>query len=59
MRNDEGRQVVFNSSFTLPHSSFLRRWAVAIKKRTRPPTYGLMAEFDTPTEVVAAARRVH
>ena len=32
---------------------------MAIKKKTRPPTYGLMAEFDTPTEVVAAARRVH
>jgi len=32
---------------------------VAVKKKVRPPTYGLMAEFDTPTEVVAAARRVH
>jgi Protein of unknown function (DUF3341) len=32
---------------------------VAIKKKIRPPTYGVMAEFDTPTEVVAAARRVH
>lgn len=32
---------------------------MAIRKKLRPPTYGLMAEFDTPTEVVAAARRVH
>ena len=32
---------------------------MAVKRKVRPPTYGLMAEFDTPTEVVAAARRVH
>lgn len=25
----------------------------------RPPIYGLVAEFDTPTEIVAAARRAH
>ena len=25
----------------------------------RPPIYGLMAEFDTPTEILAAARRAH
>ena len=30
-----------------------------MKKRVRTPTYGLMAEFETPTGVVAAARRVH
>ena len=30
-----------------------------MKKRVRTPTYGLMAEFETPTDVVAAARRVH
>jgi len=30
-----------------------------MKKSTRPPTYGLMAEFDNPTDVVAAAERVY
>ena len=25
----------------------------------RPPIYGLIAEFDTPTEIVVAARRAH
>ena len=28
------------------------------KKTTRPPVYGLMAEFDDPTAIVAAANRV-
>ncbi len=32
---------------------------MALKKKVRPPTYGLMAEFDNPTDAVAAARRVH
>lgn len=32
---------------------------MAVKKRLRPPTYGLMAEFDNPTAAVAAARRVY
>ena len=30
-----------------------------MKRKVRTPTYGLMAEFETPTDVVAAARRVH
>ncbi len=30
-----------------------------MRQKTRTPTYGLMAEFETPTDVVAAARRVH
>jgi hypothetical protein len=30
-----------------------------MRQRVRTPTYGLMAEFETPTDVVAAARRVH
>lgn len=30
-----------------------------IKKTKRPPTYGLMAEFDNPTEVVQAAERAY
>ena len=30
-----------------------------MRKRTRPPIYGLMAEFDNPSDAVAAARRVH
>ena len=30
-----------------------------MRKSTRPPTYGLMAEFDDPNGVVAAARRVY
>ena len=30
-----------------------------MRKSTRPPTYGLMAEFDNPSDAVAAARRVH
>jgi hypothetical protein len=32
---------------------------VALKRRVRPATYGLMAEFDNPTDAVAAARRVY
>jgi hypothetical protein len=32
---------------------------VALKKRVRPATYGLMAEFDNPSDAVAAARRIH
>ena len=32
---------------------------MAVKRRVRPATYGLMAEFDNPTDAVAAARRVH
>jgi Protein of unknown function (DUF3341) len=32
---------------------------VALKRKVRPPTYGLMAEFDNPSDAVAAARRVH
>ena len=32
---------------------------MALKKRTRPDTYGLMAEFDNPSDAVAAARRVY
>jgi hypothetical protein len=30
-----------------------------MRKSTRPATYGLMAEFDNPTDAVAAARAVH
>ncbi len=30
-----------------------------MKKSTRPPVYGLMAEFEDPTAVVAAANRVY
>ncbi|HEX5708849.1 MAG TPA: DUF3341 domain-containing protein [Pyrinomonadaceae bacterium] len=30
-----------------------------IKKQARPPIYGVMAEFDNPNDVVAAANRVH
>ncbi|HVF56180.1 MAG TPA: DUF3341 domain-containing protein [Pyrinomonadaceae bacterium] len=30
-----------------------------MKKSTRPPTYGLIAEFENPSDAVAAARRVH
>ena len=30
-----------------------------MKPPVRPPIYGLMAEFSTPHDVVAAARRVH
>ncbi|HYH84102.1 MAG TPA: DUF3341 domain-containing protein [Pyrinomonadaceae bacterium] len=30
-----------------------------MRKSTRPPTYGLMAEFESPTDAVAAARRVY
>ncbi len=32
---------------------------MAGKRKVRPATYGLMAEFDNPTDAVAAARRVH
>ena len=32
---------------------------MALKKKARPTTYGLMAEFDNPSDAVAAARRVH
>jgi hypothetical protein len=28
-------------------------------RRPNPPLWGLMAEFEGPTEVVEAARRVH
>jgi hypothetical protein len=30
-----------------------------MRKSTRPATYGLMAEFDNPSDAVAAARAVH
>ncbi len=30
-----------------------------MKKAIRPPTYGLMAEFDDPSAVVAAAQKVY
>ena len=30
-----------------------------MKPPVRPPIYGLMAEFSTPTDVVEAAKRVH
>jgi hypothetical protein len=30
-----------------------------MKKPTRPPIYGVMAEFDDPTAVVEATRRAH
>ena len=32
---------------------------MALRRRVRPATYGLMAEFDNPTDAVAAARRVY
>lgn len=32
---------------------------MALKKKARPATYGLMAEFDNPTDVVNAAHSVH
>ena len=32
---------------------------MALKRKVRPPTYGLMAEFDNPSDAVAAARRVY
>ncbi|HEX8558947.1 MAG TPA: DUF3341 domain-containing protein [Pyrinomonadaceae bacterium] len=32
---------------------------MAVKRKARPATYGLMAEFDNPSDAVAAARRVH
>src|SRR5947199_6439853 len=60
MRNDEWEQArpVFNSSFIIHHSAFASGGAL-MRKSTRPPTYGLMAEFDNPSDAVAAARRVH
>jgi Protein of unknown function (DUF3341) len=30
-----------------------------MRKSARPATYGLMAEFDNPSDAIAAARRVH
>jgi hypothetical protein len=30
-----------------------------MKRRTRTPTYGMMAEFDNPSDVVAAASRAY
>ncbi|MCA1594140.1 MAG: DUF3341 domain-containing protein [Acidobacteria bacterium] len=30
-----------------------------MRKQTRPPTYGLIAEFESPGDVIAAAERVH
>jgi hypothetical protein len=30
-----------------------------MRKSTRPATYGLIAEFDNPSDAVTAARRVH
>ena len=32
---------------------------MAGKRKVRPATYGLMAEFDNPSDAVAAARRIH
>ena len=32
---------------------------MAGKRKVRPATYGLMAEFDNPSDAVAAAHRVH
>ena len=32
---------------------------MALKKKARPATYGLMAEFDNPTDVVNATHSVH
>ena len=32
---------------------------MALKKRVRPATYGLMAEFDNPSDAVQAARKVY
>ena len=32
---------------------------MAVKKKLRPPTYGIMAEFESPSDAVAAARRVY
>ncbi len=32
---------------------------MAGKRKVRPATYGLMAEFDNPSDAVTAARRVH
>ena len=32
---------------------------MALKRKVRPETYGLMAEFDNPSDAVAAARSVH
>ena len=32
---------------------------MALKKKVRPATYGLMAEFDNPTDVVNAAHAAH
>lgn len=32
---------------------------MALKKKARPATYGLMAEFENPSDAVSAARRVY
>ena len=32
---------------------------MALKRRPRPATYGLMAEFDNPSDAIAAARRTY
>ncbi|HEX9919510.1 MAG TPA: DUF3341 domain-containing protein [Pyrinomonadaceae bacterium] len=32
---------------------------MSLKRKVRPATYGVMAEFDNPTAAVAAARRVY
>lgn len=32
---------------------------MAVKRKVRPATYGLMAEFDNPSDAVAAAREVY
>ncbi len=43
-------------SAALPHDALANSHA---RRRTVPPLYGIMAEFDNPSDLVAAARRTY
>lgn len=51
MEKEQGKQVQVSSAGGPPH--------VPAHRRHAPPLYGVMAEFENPTDLVAAARHVY
>jgi hypothetical protein len=54
--SDEKREIF---SETEPHEADELHLSVSRRRRVAPPLYGIMGEFDNPSELVMAARRTY
>src|SRR5688500_10909824 len=56
--NSDAAEVVSHSAFIIPHSAF-PSGAQMVGRKKDPKIYGLLAEFDDPEDLLAAAKAAH